>query len=330
MNRRIVRLIIGVVIVYVIGIVGYMLIEQWTWIDAFYMTTITISTVGFGEILPLSSAGRVFTIVLIMAGVAIIAYAASVLGTYLFEAGFAGSFRRRRMERQLQALNNHVIVVGFGRVGRHAARSLHGEARYPLVVLDTEDEAIAQARTEGFFAMQLDATTDEALQRVGIERAKGLLVTTGSDTTNLFVVLSARELNRQLRIVARASEQANENKMRRAGANHVVMPHNIGGVRMANSMVRPKVTEVMDVVSADSGVHFLIEEIQLRNASPLIGQSVGDARLRQRSGVTLIGVVRASGEVILEVDPTTTMQIGDQLIVMGTRSNMREFEKLVG
>jgi voltage-gated potassium channel len=330
MNRRIVRLIFGVVAVYFVGVVGYMLIEGWSLLDAFYMTTITISTVGFGEIIPLTSAGRAFTILLILAGVGIIAYSASVLGTYLFEAGFAGSFRRRRMERQLRELTNHVIVVGYGRVGRHAAEMLEAEARYPVIVLDIDEEAVRQAREAGFLTLQVDATTDEALQRVGIERAKGLLVSTGSDTTNLFVVLSARELNRQLRIVARASEQSNENKMHRAGANHVVLPHNIGGARMASSMIRPKVTEVMDVVSADTGVQFLIEEIQLRDDSPLIGKSVGDARMRQRSGITLISIVRVGGQVVLDIDATTTMQTGDQLIVMGTRTSMREFEKLVG
>lgn len=330
MNRRVLRLIAGLIGLFVAGIAGYMIIEKWSLLDAVYMTVITLGTVGFGEIRPLSDAGRVFTILLIIAGVGIIAYSASVLTTYLFEAEFTGSFRRRLMERQLQALENHVIVVGYGRVGRKAAQALLGEDRHAIVVLDDRLEIAEQARAEGFLAMHLDATRDDALYAAGIERAKGILVCAGSDATNLFVVLSARELNPDLRIVVRCSDQTSETKMLRAGANSVVLPHNIGGVRMANSFLKPKVTEVLDVVSADSGVHFVIEEASIRADSELTGQTVSEADLRRRAGVTLIAIVRASGEVILDINRDTRFLTGDQLIVMGMRNSIRRFEAIAG
>ncbi len=330
MNNRILRLIIGVGTLLAISVIGYMLIENWTFLDALYMTAITLSTVGFGEIHPLSDVGRMFTVLIVLAGVGIIAYSASLFTSYLFEAGFAGSFRRRRMERQLQSLENHVIVVGYGRVGRKAAQALLGEDRYAVVVVDEDQETVEQANAEGFLAFQLDATRDEALYAAGIERAKGILVCSGSDATNLFVVLSARELNPGLRIVVRCSDQTSETKMLRAGANSVVLPHTIGGVRMANSLMKPKVTEVLDVVSADSGVHFVIEEASIRADSELTGQTVGEADLRRRAGVTLIAIVRASGEVDLDISSSTRINMGDQLIVMGMRDSIRRFEAIAG
>jgi voltage-gated potassium channel len=330
MNLRLIRLIFGVIALFAVGVIGYMIIEGWALLDAIFMTVITLGTVGYGEVHPLSDAGRVFTTLLIVAGVGVIAYSASVLAAYLFEAGFAGSFRRRRMERQLQALENHVIVVGYGRVGRKAAHALLGEDRHAVIVIDDRLEPFEQALEEGFMALQMDATRDEVLHHSGIQRAKGILVCSGSDATNLFVVLSARELNPSLRIVVRCSDQSSENKMIRAGANSVVLPHNIGGVRMANSLLKPKVTEVLDVVSADSSVHFVIEEAMIRDDSSLTGQTVGEADLRRRAGVTLIAIVRSDGDVILEITSDTRITAGDQLIVMGMRDSIRRFEAIAG
>lgn len=330
MNYRILRLTLTVAFLFVVGTIGYMLLEGFDLLDAAYMTTITIGTVGYGEVAPLSRGGRVFTIVLIIASIGVIAYSASVLGSYLFEAGLAGSFRRRRMERRLKSLENHIILVGYGRVGRSAANLILGEQRYDLVVLDHDPIAISQARQAGLLALEGDATMDEALEHAGIQRARGLIVSAGSDTTNLFVVLSARELNRSLRIVARASEAASEKKMKRAGANNVVQPHSIGGVRMATSLVKPRVTEVMDIVSADTNVQFVIEEMLIRPDSHLVGRTVEELQLRKRVGVTLIAVVRPNGDVVLKVDPSTRIDAHDQLVVMGTQENMKAFEALAG
>lgn len=326
-SRRAVTLVATVVLVIIAGTVGYMLIEGWGFLDALYMTAITLSTIGFGEIYPLSDRGRVFTLFLIFAGGTIFAYAASSAIEYALASDVANQLRKRRLMKTLNQLNQHIIICGYGRVGQ-AAINILGEARTPVVVIDADSEQIELARQGGYLVVEGDATRDDVLREAGIERAKGLLVSTGDDSLNLFVVLSARTLNANLHIVARSSRPENEAKLRRAGANNVVSPYQIGGRRMAHVLLRPNVTDFLDVVTLDNGLEIWLDELVIESGSPLIGQTVFEAELRRKIGVTLVALQRHSTGSTLYPDRDTRLEAGDHLIAVGTRQQIAALAEL--
>ena len=224
MNRRVIALIVIPFLLFAFGTVGYMLIEGWNAIDAFYMTAITLTTVGFGEVQTLTTNGRIFTVALLVAGVAFIAYGLE----YLLTANLGDTWRERRMKQTIDSLENHVIVCGYGRVGQSAVASLQNSKRL-VIVLEKDAEKAEELQAQNMTYLIGDATKDEALQQAGIDRAWGMLVCTGDDSRNLFIVLSARALNANLYIVTRSVDAENDRKMRRAGANRVVSPYRIGG-----------------------------------------------------------------------------------------------------
>jgi len=321
-------LIVIFVLLFAGGTVGYMLIEGWTIADSFYMTAITLTTVGFGEVRPLSPPGRIFTVLLILSGVGSVAYGLSTLGEYLLTGSVAARLRSRRMTRLIDKLENHVIVCGYGRVGKSAAITLRDSKR-PIVILDFDQEQIEDALTAGFTVLHADATKDDALIQAGIERAWGLIICTGDDARNLFIVLSARALNPSLYIVARTVDASNEQKMIRAGANRVVSPYRIGGKHMANIVVRPHVTDFLDVVTLDGGIELWLEELVIQPDSVLVGRTVGQSNIRRATGVTLVALLRSGGGTVTP-DADTTLEAGDELIVLGTREQLSKLEELTG
>ncbi len=314
-----------VALLLAIGTAGYMIIEEWNWIDALFMTVITFSTVGFGEVRPLTLEGRVFTIFLIFLGVAFVAYGVD----YLVAARWDDLFRRRRNMQKIARYRNHVIVCGYGRVGRSAVASLQ-ESKRDIVVIEKLPERIQMLTQTDLPFVEGDATQDDMLEQAGIQRAWGMIVCTGDDSINLFVVLSARALSPNLYIVARSVEADNEHKMRLAGANRVVSPHQIGGTHMANIMIRPHVTDFFDVVTLDGGIELWVEELTIKEGSFLVDKTVGDADIRRQAGVTIIAVMHA-GHTSAEM-PTadTKMSVGDDLIVLGTREQLASMEMLTG
>ena len=326
-RRRLLRLLLAVTLIMAIATAGYMIIEGWSLIDAFYMTMITLTTVGFGEIEPLSELGRVFTIVIIFFGVGIIALSFSTVGEYMLMASMAGQMRQRRMRRMIEQMENHVIICGFGRVGQSAATVLR-DSQAEVVVVDKEEDASARARSLDFVVIEGDATRDEILQEAAIERAGGLIVCTGDDSQNLFIVLSGRTLNPNLHIVARSVAAENERKMRRAGANRVVSPHHIGGRHMANIMIRPHVTDFFDVVTLDNGIQLWVEELTIGANSGLAGKTVGEADVRRRTGVTLVALLRHASGTTTMPDAHTRLEPGDELIVLGTREQLAALAEL--
>ena len=307
---------------------GYVLIEGWSWPDAFYMTAITLTTVGFGEVRPLSTVGRIFTVFIILSGVGTVAYGFSRLGEYFLTGHVADRLRSRRMMRTIDKLQNHIIVCGYGRVGKSAALTLR-DGKRPVVVIDNDPDGITTAQEEGFVVLHADATKDEALMQAGIDRAWGLVVCTGDDSRNLFIVLSARALNARLYIVARTIDAANEQKMIRAGANRVVSPYQIGGKHMANIVIRPHVTDFLDVVTLDGGLELWLEELVIQPSSSLAGQTVGTSNIRRRTGVTLVALLRYTGGTVMP-DADTVLNAGDELIVLGTREQLTSLEELTG
>ena len=328
-RRRILPLLSLPFVLLLVGTVGYMVIEKWPLIDAFYMAAITMTTVGFGEVRPLSNDGRLFTVVLILMGVGVVAYGFSTLLEYILTADLANTLRRRRMSREIRKMRNHVIVCGYGRVGESAVNSLRNSQR-TVVVIERDHDTIVKAMSEGLTVIEGDATRDEILIEAGIERAWGLVVCTADDSRNLFIVLSARSLNADLYIVTRSIDAENERKMRRAGANRVVSPYQIGGKHMANIIIRPHVTDFFDVVTLDGGIELWVEELQIQPGSTLDGKTVGAADVRRQTGVTLVALLRHGGTAAITPDANTILVAGDELIVLGTREQLAALEKLTG
>ena len=249
-------------VVVIIGTVGYVLIEGWGLLDSLYMTVTTIFTVGFGEVHPLSRAGSVFTLLLIIGGVGTILYGIGAMVEFVVGGQLSGVFRRRVVKRQVDRLEGHYIICGYGRVGESVARQFAAhEAKF--VVVDNDPESLARAEADGFLVVRGDAATDEVLEAAGITRAKGLVAAVGSDAGNIFVTLSARVLNPGLLIVARAGSEDTVSKLERAGADQVVSPYGIGGKRMATLMLKPLVSDYLEVVTGGGELEFRVEEFEL-------------------------------------------------------------------
>ncbi len=328
-RRRLLRLFLAIFLVLFGGTLGYVLIEDWAWGEAFYMTAITVSTVGFGEVRPLSELGRAFTVAVIFSGAGVIAYSFTTLSEYLVTASVGGQLRQRRIKRMIESMDRHVIICGYGRVGISAAQSLKASNRQ-MVIIERSPDHIDVAYEHDMLVLEGDATRDEVLRKAGVERALGLIVCTGDDTQNLFIVLSARALNPNIYIVSRSVDAENERKMRRVGANRVVSPYQIGGRHMANIMMRPHVTDFFDVVTLDDGLEIWVEELVIADDSPLAGKTMSSADIRRKTGVTVVALYHRSTNTTVMPDANTLMETGDELIVLGTREQLTELEKLTG
>ena len=298
-TRKLLLLLLLPVVLILVGTTGYYFIEGWTVLESLYMTAITLTTVGFREVRRLSGAGQFFTIILLFLGVGTLAYALNTVGQYFFEADIGRTLRRRRSRRMIEKLKNHVVVCGYGRVGQSAAEMLL-ESRQDVVIVEREEQLVEQLQSHGLTVVMGDATKDEILKEAGLERAEGIMVCTGSDTDNLFIVLSARTLNPSLNIVARSADTENESKMRRAGANRVVSPYQLGGRFMANVLTKPHVTDFLDVVTLDSGLELWLEEVMIAEHSPLAGHTVVEADLRRNTGAILVAMLQHdSGDTVI-------------------------------
>jgi voltage-gated potassium channel len=326
-RRTLVPVVILVLVVFTVGTIGYSWIEGWPLLDSLYMTAITLTTVGFGEVRPLTNAGRIFTIALLILGVGTIAYGLGTMGEYLLASDIGPMLRRRRNRRMIKKMQDHILVCGYGRVGRSAVASLIDSGK-DVVVIDIDPMVVDELRDRGISAIHGDATNDDVLQEAGIERATGIIVCGGSEADNLYIVLSARALNRDLTIVTRAIDPASEEKMIRAGADRVISPYQIGGQTMADVLTRPGVTDFFRLVTLDSGLELWLEELIIQEGSELAGQTVIEADLRRRTGATLVGLLRESSGEILTPNETTRLEAADLLISLGTRDQLRRLEKL--
>ena len=310
-----------------LGTVGYWLIERWSFFDALYMTVITIGSVGYGEVRQLSPFGRLFTIIFIIVGVGSVATSFTLLVESILSAELRGELRASKMQKMLDKLDNHIIVCGYGRVGQNAVEVLSRENGRAIVVIDNDHQIVEELQEAEVLVLEGDATRDEVLRQAGIDRAWGLLVASGDDSVNLFIVVSARALNPKLTIVARSTRQANDQKMLRAGANRVVSPYDIGGKRMANSLMRPHLTEFIDGLTLNGGVEMWLEELEVKGDSAFVGRTVAELDLRRRTGVTLLAILR--DQSVLTPDGSTRLQARDDLILIGTRQQLDKLEGLV-
>ncbi len=311
--RRFFTIVIGITVV---GTVGFMVLEGWGLLDALYMTVITLSTVGFSEVRSLSTGGRVFTIVLITAGVGAVAYLFSTLSHYVVSGALTGSFRSRRMQRTIDQLSGHFIVCGFGRVGQHVVEDL--ESRGQDCVIIEEDKQVLDTLGSRL-VVPGDASDDDVLRQAGVDRARGLVAATGDDAVNLFVTLSARSLNKDLLIVARANDPASEPKLVLAGATHAISPFSISGHRIASQLLNPSITDFLDVVMRSANLELWLEEVTVGEGSDLDGKDMEAAMLRLEVGANIIAIRQTNQRGFTSVPVAGyTIEPGDVLIALGT------------
>lgn len=318
---------IGVVLL--IGTAGFTVIDNYPVFDAFYMSLITIFTVGYNEIHPLSQAGRVFNSFLIFFGALTLLLAAGAMTQTIIELELNQFFGKRRVKNMVNSLKDHYIICGYGRVGRGAAEELKN-AQAPFIIIDSNEERVERAMHNGMLAVLADCTRDETLRDVGIARAKGLIATLGSDADNLFLILSARALNPTLHLSARVSEEEAASKMRRAGADRIFAPYSSTGARMAQALLRPHVSQFLDFTTRNIGLNVGIEQVEVLAGSPVAGKTLEETRLRRELGVVVLAIRRRDGRMEFNPPADARLDGGDFLIVMGEPESLPKLETLVG
>ena len=305
--------------VWIIGTIGYRIIDNYSWFDAFYMTIITVATVGYGEIKPLSTEGRLFTAFLIITSFGTFAYAVSSITKFVFDGEFNEFFKNRKLNATIDKLTDHVIICGYGRNGRQAAQVLKKQNQRFVVI--ENDAKVTATLTHKFsdLIIQGDSTQDEVLLKAGIMRAKALITTLPIDADNLFIVLTARNFNKNVTIIARASEDNSDTKLKIAGADNVIMPDKVGGAQMASLVMKPDVMEFIDYVMMDGGGSVTLEEIRFTEIpEALKHKTLKDLEIRNRSGANIIGFKTTTGEYIINPSADTRIMSDCKLFVLGT------------
>jgi len=311
------------------GTAGYMIVEGWNAWDAFYMTVTTVATVGFREVHPLSFGGQVFTVVLIVCGVGTAFYTVTLLATIIVEGGLHQRFATRRAGRMLEQITNHFILCGYGRIGSIVAHELHQQG-VPLAVVERDPDRVRQVVEKGWLALEADASREEVLAKAGIHRARGLIAAVGTDAENVFTVLTARVMRPDLFIIARVESDDAEHKLRRAGADRVISPYQIGATHMAQTALRPAVVDFVQLATSSERLDLSMEQVRIRNDSALANQSIVDAGIRQRFGVIVVGIKRTGGAMEFNPPPEAIMRPGDELVVLGRTESVKALEKEKG
>ena len=325
--RQLKRALAFLVLLGVIGIIGFHLIEGWNWFDSIYMVVTTFATVGYMEIHPLSPMGRAFNLGLMIFGVGTVFFAIGALTQTLLEFELDQVFGRRKMDREIEKLSEHYIICGAGRVGRSAA-SEFSRNRVPFVVVES-DPAIHEKPENNWLTLIGDATQEMTLRNAGVTRATGLVAATTTDATNIYIVLTARGLNPKLRIIARASEEAAEKHLRTAGADLVVSPYQFAGHRIAQSFLRPNVVDFLDIaVSREQHEEMVIEEMLVDERSCLAGSTVGTSLIHRDLGIMVLAIKRSGGQSRFNPTANEPIRAGDNLIVMGEAAQMPKLEKI--
>lgn len=333
MRRRLVLLALLLLGVVAAGTAGFVWIEGWPVFDGLYMTIITLTTIGYGETHPLSDRGRVFNVGLIVVGFTTLFALVGTLTQALIEFELGTYFGQRRMERQLGKLKDHFIVCGLGRVGRAVVREFDS-AGVPYVIIESNPERARWAVTRDLLLVTGDATREEVLRQAGVERARSLIAAVAGDAENIYIILTARELNPGLKIVARAAEEEAEKSMRRAGADLIISPYSYTGHRLAQALLRPHVVDFLDTLMgplAGGDLKLQIEEVQVGERSGLAGHTLEEAQIRQSLGIIVLAVKKAGGAALdFNPPPSARIDSGDWLIAMGQSENLKKLEVICG
>jgi voltage-gated potassium channel len=310
------------------GTLGYVLFEDMPVFDAFYMTLITISTVGFSEIRPLSHVGRVITIIIIISGISLLTYTLGQVARVFVEGEIRKVLGRRKLEKQIAALTHHYIICGYGRIGSIIVKELSA-ANIPLVVIDQDPQVIIELSEQGILHLSMDATTDAALIAAGLERARGLVTAVSSDADNVFIALSAKGMRPDIFILARASDAKNESKLLRAGASRVVCPYQMGAKRMSEILNKPTVVDFLDQTMMSNSLGLQIEEAVIGENSSITGKTVMGSNLRQDFGVIIVAIKRKSGEMVFNPGPKEVFNAGDIIVVIGKKGELHRMGRSI-
>lgn len=314
--------------VVVTGVIGYMIIEGWSLQDALYMTLITITTVGFGEVNPLSQVGKYFTMLLVLAGTGTAFYLFASVTEFMIEGHLTGFLAERRVEREIEKTSDHYILCGFGKVGANVAEEFNASGA-TFVIIENNPDRVEECRELGYYCIEGDASSDEVLIKAGVERAYGLVAAVDNDADNVFVTLTARVLNPEINIVARSILEESREKLIRAGANRVVSPALIGGRRMAAIMLRPLVSDYLDVVTFGDGLQYRLEEYIISPTSAVRGKSLAEADIRQRTGALILAIKKVTGEFNTNPRANTVLEADDHIVVLGTQNQLEAVQKIL-
>jgi len=311
------------------GVLGYRLLEDFTWLEAFYMTAITLSTVGFREVHPMSPTGEIFTILLLASGIGVVLYTAVAVAENVVQGEIQQYFGRKRMERKIHSVNGHYIVCGFGRIGEVLCRELASKP-VPFVILERDAERSQRADHLHYLVLQGDATDEALLREARVEHAQGLFAALPSDADNVFLTLTAKELNPSIFIVSRTETARTEQTLLNAGADKVVSPYSMGGHRMAQAALRPAVLDIIDLATHHKSLELQIEEIHIPASSNWHGTTIAASGLRDQPGTIVVAIKRASGEMVFNPSNEEIINAGDSLVALAEAERLKEIERIMG
>ncbi len=317
--------LIMLVAVTVLGTAGYVVIEGWGMWDAFYMTIISVTTAGYREVHDMSVYGQAWTSVVLVVGVGTLFYTASLVMAEVVEGSFFQRIEQRRFNRMLEQLDNHFIICGYGRIGKVIADEFRRQA-VPFAVVDRDPSRVHEAMEMGGLAVAADASREDVLKRVGIDRARGLIAAVGTEAENVYTVLTARVLRKDLYIIARIENPDAEGKLRAAGADRVLSPYKLGGIQIAATALRPAVVDFMRLATSSEHLELAAEQIEVANGSPFVGRSIKDANLRQEFGVIVVAIKRKAGHMEFNPPPEAVLADNDQLVVLGNADQLKSLE----
>ncbi len=313
--------------IFVVAIVYYMEFEGWNFVDSFYMTVITMASVGFMEVNVLSPGGRLFTAAIILLGVGTFMFIAGALAQLIAEGTMQRMLWRRKVQRNIDKLKDHVIICGYGRIGSIVAQELTREG-LPVVVIEKDPTAVQRLQEEGVLHLEGDATSDEMLMAAGLKRARTLIAALTQEAANVYVCLTGRQLSPKLMIVSRADSESHIHRLELAGADRVVLPHTIGGLRMAQTVIRPTVTSFIEL-AARGGLDLQMEELPVSENSELVGKNLIESRIRPRFNLIIVGIKKSSGDMIFNPAPQEVIEAGDTLLAIGAKDSLDKIEDIL-
>jgi voltage-gated potassium channel len=317
----------GLLIIIIVGTFGYHLIEGWNFLESLYTTIQTISTVGYGDYTPQTGEGKLFTIILIIFGVGTMLYTVGMLAETMVEGRLRALTGKGKQGKMIEKIKNHYIICGCGRIGQLICRELKAD-KMDFVVIDSDPEVIQKIEEEGFVYYRGDATQDKSLLGAGIKRAKGIVCVLPTDAENLYVILTAKELNPNIYVLSRSEEEESEHRLLRAGADRVMSPYILGGMRMAMAILRPAMLDFIEITTSRQSLELRMEEMSVCDGSPIIGKSLEESEIRHNFGLIIVAVKKDSGKMIFNPLASYVIEKGDKLIAMGEDDNVSRFTKV--